>query len=165
MDTHHKQSPPPTSFNPYHILHTTTKPASPHLSLRHLIQSYHTLHPSSSNGYTPSTLLHQTSPQPCNTHTHQHPANLLLHHNITSTQYPYDLPTYYTPPTFTTHPNTHPPTLYTPSNTLHAPIPIHTLQPSTHLPTPYTPSNTLHTLQPSPTPHPPSNAPNTPSNT
>ena len=119
--------------------HTTTKPASPHLSLRHLIQSYHTLHPSSSNGYTPSTLLHQTSPQPCNTHTYT-PTPLQSSPtppHITSTQYPYDLPTHYTPPTFTTHPNP-----YTPSTPTH-PQHIHTLQHPTHPPTLYTHSNLL----------------------
>ena len=145
---------------------TTLIPPTPHTILSHTA-------PSSSNGYTPSTLLHQTSPQPCNTHTHQHPSNLLLHHdNITSTQYPYDLPTYYTPPTFTTHPNTHthPPTLYTPSNTLH------TLQHPTHPPTPYTPSNLLlhhipppmpqtYHLTPIPPPPTPSHTPSPPSHT
>ena len=154
--------------------HTTTKPASPHLSLRHLIQSYHTLHPSSSNGYTPSTLLHQTSPQPCNTHTYT-PTPLQSSPtppHITSTQYhttfQHTTPLQPLPHTPThTHPqHLHTLNTYTPSNTLHpsnlyhTPQPIHTLNtytPSTHThpPTPYTPSNTLHTLQPSPTPHPP----------
>ena len=137
-------------FQSYHILHTTSKPASPHLSLRHLIKSYHTLHPSSSNGYMPST----DPPTPNITSTLQYP---YIHTNTppifsyTTTHHLHPIPIR---PSNTLHPSNlyHTPQYpYTPSTPTH-PQHLHTLQHSTHSPTfSYTTS--------------PFNAPNTPSNT
>ena len=125
---------------------TTHIPPTPHTILSHtaplILQRLHALHPLTPN--ITSTLQYPYTPTPCQSSpTPQHhlhpipirPSNILHPSNLYHTpQYPYTpsnpLHTLQHPTRPNTH--THPPTLYTPSNTLHT---LHTLQHPTHPPT------------------------------